>query len=97
MKQELKKQLIKDIVIAIVAWIISAIIMGAIAGDGFFVAILLGFACAGIPFGWKWLSSLFVALNLYTVVFKFILAVLLGFIALPVVIIKDIVAYCTAE
>jgi Trk-type K+ transport system membrane component len=59
-----------------------------IGGIGFVVLfdIFAGFVCAGIPFGWKWASKLFVAISLHTFIFKVILSILLGWIALPVVI-----------
>ena len=96
-KQEMKKILIKDIIIAVVAYIIGAIVF-TYAADGFIVAgLVCGFVAAGIPFGWKWLNNIFISFSLYTVAIKAILSLFVGIVALPVIIIKDIINYKTAE
>ena len=50
MKETMKKQLIKDIVIAIIAWVIAAIVFIGLAENSVGLGILMGFMCAGIPF-----------------------------------------------
>jgi len=96
MKEEMKHQLIKDITVAAIAWVVVSILMGVIGDAGLFGGIFIGFFCAGVPFGWRWLSNLYTALSLQAVAIKAILAILLGWIALPVVIIKDVVNYVNA-
>ncbi len=99
MKEEMKMQLIKDIVIAVVAGVVGAIVLGHMSGEGFnfMVGILFGVFLAGIPFGWKWMSNIFTAVSFQAVFIKFFLSLVLGWIALPIIIIKDIIAYVTAE
>lgn len=58
--------------------------------------IIMGLYIAGIVVGMKFLNQRIVAMNLFGLLFKLILAVLIGFILFPVVIIKDIVAYVKA-
>lgn len=91
MKQEAINQLIKDIVVAGIAWIVSAFIFGALAETGVILGIIAGFMCAGVPFAWKWLSNIFISFSIYTLAIKLLLSIFLGWIALPIIIIKDVV------
>lgn len=97
MREEMKHQLIKDIVTAGIAWLVVGLVFSVLAGAGFFGGFFIGFFCAGLPFGWRWISGVFTAFSLYAVLIKALLAMLLGWIALPVVIVKDIINYATAE
>ena len=98
MKEDMKGQLIKDIVIAVVAWVLATVLLVSIQGGGMVLFdIFAGFVCAGIPFGWKWASKLFVAISLHTFIFKVILSILLGWIALPVAIITDVIELIRAD
>lgn len=97
MKEEMRGRLIKDIVIAVIAWIVAAIVFIALADTGVVLGILTGFMCAGIPFGWRWTSKIFTAISLYTIAIKALLSIFLGWIALPVIIIKDIIALVKAQ
>lgn len=97
MREEYRIQLVKDCVTAGIAWVIMAALFAALANAGVIGGIILGFMCAGIPFGWRWLSNIFTAISFYTIAIKFLLAIFLGWIALPVVIIKDVIAYKAAE
>lgn len=63
----------------------------------FAVSAIPGFFLSGIPFGWRWLSKIFISLSLAMVFIKAILSLVLGFIALPITIVKDIIAVATAE
>ena len=58
--------------------------------------IIMGLYIAGIVVGMKFLNQRIVAMNLVGLLIKLILAVFIGFILFPVVIIKDIVAYVKA-
>lgn len=97
MKEDAVKQLIKDLVIlgcGIAFMIFITVGTGSMAGGfGIFAAVM----CSGFPFGWRWLSKIFISLNLYTVVIKFMLSVFLGWIACPVVLIKDVVDVIKAK
>lgn len=96
MKEQMKKQLIKDIIVAVVAWAVVAIILVSMDNPlGF--AIPMGLFFAGLPFGWRWASKIFTATSLIAILIKFILAMVLGWIALPITIIIDIIHYVKAE
>ena len=97
MKTEAKAQLIKHIVFAVIAWIVAAVLFISLAGAGVGFGILMGFLCAGVPFAWKWLSNIFVAVSITSIAIKALLSVFLGWIAFPVTIIKDVIAVATAE
>lgn len=105
MKQEAKNRLIKDIVTAVVAGVIVTVIFLTMLGSGFssfglgelFALVVLVLVFGGIPFGWRWLSKVVTAIGLWGILIKFIGAFLLGWVALPVVIVKDIIAYVRAE
>lgn len=97
MKAYYKGQLIKDVIIAAVAWLISALIFSALLGQSFLYVLPIGFLLAGIPFGWKFLSKIFVALSFQAILTKALLSILIGWVALPIVLIKDIISLKTAE
>ena len=97
MKAEAKSQLIKHIVFAAIACAVAAFLFIGLAGIGVVLGIIMGIMCAGVPFAWKWLSNLFVAVSLASIAIKALLSVILGWIAFPVTIIKDVVAVYTAE
>ena len=59
-------------------------------------AIILGFEVAGMILGWKWASKRWVALNLWGLLIKLIIACFAGYIIFPIVIVKDIIAYAKA-
>ena len=96
-KSEAKSQLIKDIIFAVVAWIIGTIFFASTMDESFAISAIPGFFLSGIPFGWRWLSKIFISLSLPMVFIKAILSLVLGFIALPITIIKDIMTFVTAE
>lgn len=101
MKDECKSQLIKDLIMAFIAWVIGfALIAPMYLKYGFMGVVMCmcsGFMIAGIPFGWRWLSNVFIAVSIFTIALKGVAALFLGWIALPVVLIKDIIAYKKAE
>lgn len=96
MKREAKFQLIKDLILAVVAWLLCGLVFAFLTpmgGIGFIISVL----CAGVPFGWRWTSKIFSAFSFYTIVIKFVLSILLGWLAIFVVIIKDIINFVNAE
>lgn len=96
MKREATFQLIKDIILAVVAWLgfgIAFSMFTTLGGYGFIVSIF----CAGVPFGWRWMSNIFTAMSFNTIIIKFILSFVLGWLAIFVVLIKDIINLVTAE
>ena len=91
MKEEAKSRLIKDLILAVVAWIVFGALMGLALHD-VPAGIACGFIFAGVPFGWRWMSKLITAVGFFTLVIKAILALILGWLAIFVVIIGDIIA-----
>ena len=83
MNGEAKKTLIKDLIILAIA---GAIGMAASAVFPF------GFMITGLPFGWKWASSIISAVSIKGIFIKALFSMFLGLIAVPVVLIKDIIA-----
>ena len=97
MKSEAKKILIKDIVIAAAAWVVASIIISLMM-EGFSIGVIvLGLFFAGLPFGWRWMSSVIIATRFTTVLIKGALAVVLGWIAIFIVIIGDVIRFVRAE
>ena len=98
MKELERKQLIKDIVIGLITWIAFAIFVGLAMGDasGFLAGLLVGWVVAGLPFGWRWISNVVVSVSFQMLAVKFILSIVVGWVALPVTIIKDVVSYVNA-
>lgn len=96
MKREARGTLIKDIILATATWIVFGLIFTFamdMGGVGFIISIFM----AGVPFGWRWMSKVFTAISLPTIAVKFFLSVILGWLAIFVVIIGDIIAYTKAE
>ena len=96
MKSEAKKMLIKDLTTAGIAWAISAVVFG-VTGLGIFGGIILGMFMAGLPFGWRWLSKFVSACNFQGLLIKVMLSMVLGWLAIFIILIKDIIVYKTAE
>lgn len=97
MKTEAKKTLIKDIIFVVVTWIIGTVFFANQLDASLAVSAIPGLFISGIPFGWRWLSKIFISLSLPMVFIKAILSLVLGFIALPVTIIKDIIDIVISE
>lgn len=83
MNSEAKKTLIKDLVILGVMLVIGLSLLNTTP---------LGLFCIGLPFGWKWASNIISAVSFNGLVAKFLFSVALGLIAIPVVLVKDIIA-----
>ena len=97
LKSQAKSILIKDIVIAVIA--IGGFAIFAIVSEDMPVSagIFLGLFVGGLPFGWRWASKIFKAFSLMAVIAKALISLVLGWIALPVTIIKDIIAFVNAK
>ena len=96
MKEEKKRILIKDVATATISWLVGGIVFCLMLENFSFAGIVCGFMVAGLPFGWRWLSNVITATSLLTVVIKGILSIILGWIAIIVVILVDIIAYVRA-
>ena len=94
MKVEARNKLIKDILLAVVSWGIFSILLYKEAG---IAALLIALVFAGLPFGWRWMSKVFIAISPISIMVKLMLSIFLGCIAIFVVIIGDIIAYVQAE
>ncbi len=97
MKEEAKMILIKDIVIAVVAWIVGGTIICLTSGGFGSGGLIAGIVFAGVPFGWRWLSNAFTATSMIVFSLKFIFSIFIGWIAIFIIIIKDVITYVVAE
>lgn len=97
LKSQAKSILIKDIIIAVIA--IGGFAIFAVVSEGMPVSagIFLGLFVGGLPFGWRWASKIFTAISLMAVIAKALISLVLGWVALPFTIIKDIITYVKAE
>ena len=60
------------------------------------VPLIMGFEVAGVIEGWKWISKFVKAGTFLGFLIKLLIATLAGYIIFPVILIKDIIAYCKA-
>jgi len=97
MKHEAKTQLIKDLIFALIAWVVGAVLFIGMAETGVVLGIVAGLFVSGVPFGWRWLSKIVTAVSFQGICMKLLGALFLGFIAIFVVIIGDIIRYKTAD
>lgn len=95
--------LVKDVVIAVLACFLITFILGEGGIDIFkgqtnpYNCFFIGLLVAGIPFGWRWASKLFSAISARGILIKLVFALLLGWVAIFVVIIGDIIRCFTAS
>lgn len=97
MKRNANKTLIKDIIMAALSWVICAALINAIWGGSTgsvsaTEAKLMGGFFAGIPFGWRWASKIMTAVTVKGVFIKLGISVVLGWFAIFVVILGDIIS-----
>ena len=95
-KKQASNQLVKDIILAVAATVIIAIIATLSMGTDVLGGIFIGIFLSGIPFGWRWLSKVITAIGLVAIIAKFLGAILLGWVALPIVIVKNIIQLAVA-
>ena len=95
-KKQATNRLVKDIITAIAAIAVIAVITIAFMEMDVLGGIVIGFFLSGIPFGWRWLSKVITAIGLLAIIAKFFGAILLGWVALPIVIVKDIIQLAAA-
>lgn len=95
-KKQATNRLVKDIITAIAAIAVIAVITIAFMEMDFLGGIVIGIFLSGIPFGWRWLSKVITAIGLLAIIAKFFGAILLGWVALPIVIVKDIIQLAAA-
>ena len=88
MKKNAISRLVKDAVLAAVAILLAVAIYkscegGILAATALFVP--------GIPFGWRWASKVITAITFHGIGIKLGIAMVLGWVAMPVVLISDVV------
>ena len=96
MKAYYQNRLQKDFSTACCTWFLCAMLFAAITGGSFIGASLVGLFLAGIPFGWKFLTKVYPSMTALVVV-KALLAILIGWVALPLILIGDILFCAVAE
>ena len=101
MKKNATNTLIKDTITAILAWLIFAVMLNNIYGGSLgslnnMEANVLATVFAGIPFGWRWASKLITAVSLQGIGIKLGIAFFLGWFAIYVVLITDVIR-CIVE
>ncbi len=95
MKKKAIFTLVKDVVIFGVAFAIlysifsNENVLGADISSG--AAKFLSYCVAGIPCGWRWASHLLTAISGKGILLKLVISVVLGWLAVPVMFIKDII------
>ena len=89
-------KLAKDVLLALVSAIVSVIYFIATQDESLFMAIFFGIVLAGVPFGWRILSKFISAMSVAGFFIKLIGAIIVGWIALPITLIKDVVVLIIA-
>lgn len=103
MKRNAVGTLVKDIIFAVAAWGIFTALIGALWGTGVGGTIdaegaqFLGLFFAGLPFGWRWASHIITAVSPKGIAIKFAISVFLGWFAIFIVLIVDIIRCITAK
>ena len=93
MKKNALARLIKDAILATIAILLAVYMFKAFEG-GILMAVAL--FVPGIPFGWRWASKFITALTFHGIGIKLGIAMVLGWVALPVVLISDLVRFIAA-
>ena len=89
MKRNAVITLVKDVLFAAIAWGVFYVILSDLWGGDFQA---MSFFFAGLPFGWRWSSKVITATSLKGVGLKLSLSVLIGFFAIFIVLISDVIA-----
>lgn len=94
-REEAKKDVIKvAIFVGVIAVIFTAVAIGDgnSLGESIFLGIGVSLILGGIPSGWRWASNIITAVSVTGIGIKAMISLFLGWIALPVRIVKDIIA-----
>lgn len=86
-----KKTLVKDILTAILGFLIMWLIASA-GGNTSSADIVMCLFCSGLVFGWKISSHILTAVGLWSLILKFLLAVVIGIPALWIILCRDVIA-----
>ena len=97
-KSEARKKFIKDLITLVIGIVIGGIIgINAIPGDKTVAFIMFGLFLGGIPLGWKFASHIITAVSLIGIIGKLFISLVLGWIAAPITVIKDIISLVIAS
>lgn len=97
-KSEARKKFIKDLITLVIGIVVGGIIgINAIPGDKAVAFIMFGLFLGGIPLGWKFASHIITAVSLIGIIGKLFISLVLGWIAAPITVIKDIVSLVVAS
>lgn len=97
-KSEARKKFIKDLITLVIGIVIGGIIgINAIPGDKAVAFIMFGLFLGGIPLGWKFASHIITAVSLIGIIGKLFISLVLGWIAAPITVIKDIISLVIAS
>lgn len=89
-ERNIMARIIKTIILAGVFALFGRMVAESIGDTQTPYVWMIYFAC--LPFGWRWASKVITATSLWGIVIKAVWSVALGMIALPVVVIGDIIA-----
>lgn len=99
MKRNAAGTLIKDIILAVAAWAIFAFLFDSLwastLGEGGAQSLALFFA--GVPFGWRWASNIITAISPKGIAIKFAISLFLGWFAIVIILIGDIIRCIAAK
>ena len=84
-------RLVKDVLLSLVAVVITVIFSISNQDPDLFNIVFTGLLFAGVPFGWRFLSKFISSWSVAGFLFKLIVATIIGWIALPITLIKDVV------
>ncbi len=92
MKKEAIKRLVKDVLIVLITYLITYGILSISGTEGdLALRAVVPYLIAALPMGWRWSSKVIHAVSIQGVLLKAVFSIFLGFIAVPVVIISDII------
>ncbi len=84
--------LIKDAIFIAAAFAIVSSVLGIEAQGSMSNIICTAMFFGGIPFGWRWASKIITAISLQGIALKLLISFFLGWLAVWVVVGKDIIA-----
>lgn len=96
MKRNATATLIKDIILTVIFYAIGALILAEADFGNTANNVFAPMFIAGIPFGWRWASKLITAVSVKGIGIKLSIAFFLGWFAIYVVLIGDIISFITS-
>ena len=93
MKRNATATLIKDIILTVIFYAIGSLILAEADFGNTANNVFAPMFIAGIPFGWRWASKLITAVSIKGIGIKLSIAFFLGWFAIYVVLIGDIISF----